>query len=229
MDAQRLSRLRRFLRRLSSISDCWIEWFTPFAGIRYSTNGHRAVFDCILPRQNRVDTYALTRWMCSVFCAFTFPTLVLFHQRLLDRMAYALHWCPAFNQWSPCSVSLHSDPVVSCRRLCSGPVDAQRLSRLRRFLRRLSSISDCWIEWFTPFAGIRYSTNGHRTVFHRILTRQCRVDAHALARWMHSAFCAFTFPTLMLFHQRLLDRMAYALYKLSGTQPMVTVQCFTAF
>ncbi len=33
-----------------------------------------------------------------------------------------------------------------------------------------------------PFAGIRYSTNGHRAVFHCILTRQCRVDACALAR-----------------------------------------------
>ncbi|WP_411656329.1 hypothetical protein [Anaeromassilibacillus sp. SJQ-1] len=70
-------------------------------------------------------------------------------------------------------------------------MDAQRLSRLRRFPRRLSSISDCWIEWFTPFAGIRYSTNGHRAVFHCILTRQCRVDARALARWTHSAFRAY--------------------------------------
>ena len=72
--------------------------------IWYSADCNCAVFDCILPRQNRVDACVLARWMCSVFCAFTFPTLVLFHQRLLDRMAYALHWCPAFNQWSPCSV-----------------------------------------------------------------------------------------------------------------------------
>ncbi len=161
---------------------------------------HHAVFHRILARQCRVDAYALARWTHSVFCAFTFPTLVLFHQRLLDRMAYALHWCPAFNRWSPCSVSLHSDQAVSCRRLCSGPVDAQRLSRLRRFLRWLSSISDCWIECLMPFAGIRYSTNGHRAVFHCILPRQGRVDAHTLVRWTHSAFRAYSVPTLALFH-----------------------------
>ena len=53
-------------------------------------------------------------------------------------MVYTLRWYPVFNQWSPCSVSLHSDQAVSCRRPCSGPVDAQRLSRLRRFLRWLA-------------------------------------------------------------------------------------------
>ena len=115
VDAQRLSLLGSFLHRLSSTSGYLIEWLMPFTGIRHSTNGYRAVFDCILPRQNRVDACVLARWMCSVFCAFTFPTLVLFHQRLLDRMAYALHWCPAFNQWSPCSVSLHSAPAGSCK------------------------------------------------------------------------------------------------------------------
>ena len=127
-------------------------------------------------------------------------------------MVYTLRWYPVFNQWSPCSVSLHSDQAVSCRRPCSGPVDAQRLSRLRRFLRWCSSINGYLIEWLMPFASVRHSTNGHRTVFHRILTRQCRVDACVLARWMCSVFCAFTFPTLVLFHQRLLDRMAYALH-----------------
>ena len=33
-----------------------------------------------------------------------------------------------------------------------------------------------------PFTGIRHSTNGHFAVFHRILPRQGRVDARALAR-----------------------------------------------
>ena len=33
----------------------------PFAGIRHSINGHRAVFDCILPRQGRVDARTLAR------------------------------------------------------------------------------------------------------------------------------------------------------------------------
>ena len=128
VDAQRLSLLGSFLRWLSSISDCWIERLMPFAAIRHSTNGHRAVFHCVLPRQNRVDTYALTRWTHSAFRAYGVPTQALFQQWLLDRMTYAFHWYPAFNQWSLCSVSPHSVPAVSCRRPCSGPVC--RLHRL---------------------------------------------------------------------------------------------------
>ena len=58
------------------------------------------------------------------------------------------------------------------------------------------------------FVGIQYSTNGHRAVFHRILTSQCRVDACALARWTHSAFRAYGVPTQALFQQRLLNRLA---------------------
>ena len=69
----------------------------------------------------------------------------------------------------------------------------------------------------------------HHAVFHRILTRQGRVDAHTLVRWTHSAFRAYGVPTQALFQQWLLDRMAYAIRKSSGIQPMVTVQCFTAF
>ena len=67
-----------------------------------------------------------------------------------------------------------------------------------------------------------YSYN-HRIVLHRILTRQGRIDVHTLARWTHSAFRAYGVPTLAIFHQRLLDRMAYALRKLPGIQPMVAV------
>ena len=43
-------------------------------------------------------------------------------------------------------VSPLSGPEGSCRRLYSSTVDAQRLLRLRHFLRWLPSISDCWIE-----------------------------------------------------------------------------------
>ena len=111
-----------------------------------------------------------------------FPALVLCQQRLLDRTSYALRWYPAFNQWLPCSVSLHSDPAVSCRRLCSSPVDAQRLSLLGSFLHRISSTSGYLIEWLMPFTGIRHSTNGYRAVFHRILTRQGHIDVCILAQ-----------------------------------------------
>ena len=69
------------------------------------------------------------------------------------------------------------------------------------------------IEWLMPFTGVRHSTNGHRAVFHRILPQQCCIGAHALARWTHSVFCAYGVPTLAFFHQRLLDRMPYALRK----------------
>ena len=87
---------------------------------------------------------------------------------VLDRMAYALHWCPAFNQWSPCSVSLLSALAVSCRRPYSGSVDAQRLLRLH-----------------VSYAGSPPSAIA---------------GSNAL------------YPSLV-----------------SGIQPMVTVQCFTAF
>ena len=133
-----------------------------------ATYGHRTMQFCILTRQGGVNACALARWTHSVFCAFTFPTLVLFHQRLLDRMAYALHWCPAFNQWSPCSVSLLSALAVSCRRPYSGSVDAQRLLRLH-----------------VSYAGSPPSAIA---------------GSNAL------------YPSLV-----------------SGIQPMVTVQCFTAF
>ena len=48
---------------------------------------------------------------------------------------------PAFRQWLPCNAVSHPDPAGWCKRLCSGTVDAQRLPRLRRLLRKLSAIS----------------------------------------------------------------------------------------
>ena len=81
-----------------------------------------------------------------------FPTLALFHQRLLNRMAYAFRKCPTFNRWSPCSASLLSALAVSCRHQCPSLVDAQRLSRLRCSLRWLSSGSGCLIERLMLFA-----------------------------------------------------------------------------
>ena len=41
---------------------------------------------------------------------------------------------------------------------------------------------------------IRHSTNGHRAVLHRILSRQCRVDTRTLARWMYNIFCIYGVP-----------------------------------
>ena len=76
--------------------------------------------------------YSSTGRRTAPFAPMAFPSLAFFHQRLPDRMPYALRKYPVFNQWSPCSVSLHSAPTGSCRRPYSGSVDAQRLSRLWR-------------------------------------------------------------------------------------------------
>ena len=66
------------------------------------------------------------------FAPTAFSTQALFYQRLLNRMTYALRWYPVFNQGSPYSVSLHSNPAGSYRCPYPSPVDAQRLSRLWR-------------------------------------------------------------------------------------------------
>ena len=148
---------------------------------------------------------------------------------VLDRMAYAFRKCSTFNQWLPCSVSPYFDQTESCRRPYSGSVDIQHLSRLRRFLRRLSSISDCWIEWFTPFAGIRHSTNGHRAVLHCFLPWQCLVDTSVLVWWMHSVFCASGIPCIGALPLAVTRSNNLCPSLVSGIQPIVTVQCFTAF
>ena len=134
-----------------------------------------------------------------------------------------------FNQWSPCSVWLHSAPAESCRHLCSNPVDAQRLSRLRRFPRWLSSISDCWIEslmLFTSYSAFNqwspYSVSPHSD-------QAVCVDAHALARWMHSAFRAYGVFYAGSLPPVVAGSNGLCLSLVSGVQPMVTVQCFTAF
>ena len=71
---------------------------------------------------------------------------------------------------------------------------AQRFLCLRCFLCWLSFIRDSLITWLIPFTSVRYSTNSHRAVFHPILTRQCRIDTCALARWTHSIFRAYGIP-----------------------------------
>ena len=74
----------------------------------------------------------------------------------------------------------------------SGPVDAQRLPRLRRLLRKLSAIGCrvldriCTRLYLTQIT--RRSDNGYRAMQFRILARQGGVNACALARWTHSAF-----------------------------------------
>ena len=106
---------------------------------------------------------------------------------LIERlMLFASH--PTFNQWSPCSASLLSALAVLYRCPCPSPMDVQRLSLLRRFLRWLSSTSGCLIEWLMPFASVLHSTDGHRAVLHCFLPWQCLVDTSVLVWWMHSVF-----------------------------------------
>ena len=44
-----------------------------FTSIRHSTNSYNAVFDCILPRQHRVNARTLARWTHSIFRAYGIP------------------------------------------------------------------------------------------------------------------------------------------------------------
>ena len=135
VDAQRLPRLRRLLRKLSAIGCrvldriCTRLYLTQID--RRSANGYRAMQLRILTRQGGVN-------------------------------------------------------------LCSGTVDAQRLPRLRRLLRKLSAIGCrvldriCTRLYLTQIT--RRSDNGYRAMQFRILARQGGVNACALARWTHSAF-----------------------------------------
>ena len=105
--------------------------------------------------------------------------------------------CPAFSQWLPRNAASHSGPAVSCKHLCSGPVDAQRLPRLRRLLHKLSAIGCrvldriCTRLYLTQIA--RRSANGHRTMQFRILARKCGVNTYALARRTTASFTLQSF------------------------------------
>ena len=111
--------------------------------------------------------------------------------------------CPAFSQWLPCNAVSHSDPEVWCKRLCSGTVDTQRLSRLRRLLRKLSAISCrvldriCTRLYLPQIA--RRSANGYRAMQLRILTRQGGVNTYALARRTTAPFGLQSFASFWKF------------------------------
>ena len=85
-------------------------------------------------------------------------------------------------------------------------MDAQRLPRLRRLLRKLSAIGCrvldriCTRLYLTQI--VRRSANGHRTMQLRILAQQGGVNACALARWTHSVFhpAIFCFLLEILIH-----------------------------
>ena len=55
--------------------------------------------------------------------------------------------CPAFIQWLPRNAASHSGPAVSCKHLCSGPVDAQYLSCLWYSLRKFPVIGYRILDW----------------------------------------------------------------------------------
>ena len=107
--------------------------------------------------------------------------------------------CPAFSQWLPCNAASHPGPEVWCKHLCSGPVDAQRLPRLRRLLHKLSAIGCrvldriCTRLYLTQIA--RRSANGHRTMQFRILARKCGVNTYALARRTTASFTLQSFAS----------------------------------
>ena len=107
--------------------------------------------------------------------------------------------CPAFSQQSPYNAASHPGPARWCKRLCSDPVDAQRLPRLRRLLHKLSAIGCrvldriCTRLYLTQIA--RRSANGHRTMQFRILARKCGVNTYALARRTTASFTLQSFAS----------------------------------
>ena len=116
-------------------------------------------------------------------------------------------------------------------------MDAQRLSRLRRLLRKLSAIGCrvfdriCTRLYLTQIA--RRSANGYLAMQLRILARKGGVNACALTRWTHSVFraCGVSYASFLLLAAGCLIEYVhvYTLHKLPGVQPMVTVQCSSAF
>ena len=82
----------------------------------------------------------------------------------------------------------------------SGTVDTQNLSGLRCLLRKRASVNGCSIERLGSFACSQHLTNGYRAMQLRILARQGRVNAYALARWTHSVFraCGVSYASFLL-------------------------------
>ncbi|WP_411656415.1 hypothetical protein [Anaeromassilibacillus sp. SJQ-1] len=86
-----------------------------------------------------------------------------------------------------------------CKHLCSGTVDAQRLPRLRRLLRKLSAIGCRGFDrirtrlYLTQIA--RRSANGYRAMQLRILVRKGGVNACALARRTTASSAPAVSPT----------------------------------
>ena len=110
--------------------------------------------------------------------------------------------CPAFRQWLPCNVVLHSGPEGWCKRLCSGPVDAQRLPRLQSFasfwkfpyilsfayIPSTQSLKAAKPPLRFPGAGILLFAKG--APFAQF-TKMSAKDGWAMLLWVHSAFRTF--------------------------------------
>ncbi len=187
------------------------------------------MFHHFLARQSRINACALAWWTHSVFYAFAFPTLVLFQQRLPDRMACSPRKYSAFNQWSPCNVSPHSAPAMW--------------------------LNACVLAWWTHSAFRAFAFPTPVLYQQRLLDRMaysfrkypvfnqwslCSVSPHFAPTASCKRLCSGLVDTRRLSHLRRflrllssingwLDRMAYSLRELSIIQPMVTVQYLTTF
>ena len=116
-------------------------------------NRHRTMHLRILARQGRIDL------PCSgPVDAQRLPRLQCFLRKRASIICCLTEWFMPFTSYPVLSrqplynASAHSAPARSYRLPCSGPVDAQRLPRLRRFLRKRASIICCLTEWLMPFA-----------------------------------------------------------------------------
>ena len=152
--------------------------------------------------------------------------------------------CPAFSQWLPRNAASHSGPEVWCKRLCSGPVDAQRLPRLQSFasfwkfpyilsfayIPSTQSLKAAKPPLRFPGAGILlFAKEAPFAQF----TKMSAKDGWAMLLWTHSVFraCGVSYASFLLSAAGCLIEYVhvYTLHKLPGVQPMATSQCSFAF
>ena len=148
------------------------------------------------------------------------------------------------NQRLLCNAASHSGPAGWCKHLCSGPVDVQRLPRLQSFasfwkfpyilsfayIPSTQSLKAAKPPLRFPGVGILLFAKG--APFAQF-TKMSAKDGWAMLLWTHSVFraCGVSYASFLLSAAGCLIEYVhvYTLHKLPGVQPMVTVQCSSAF
>ena len=191
------------------------------------------VFHHFLVRKGRVDACILARWTHSVFCALG----ISYAGSPPSAIAGSNHLCfPQIIRHSTnghCTVFHHILTRQGCVNTCV-------LSRWTHNIFRAQGIAYetlcCWLLGSIGCSlpsrcseQIWYSADCNCTVFDCILPRQNRVDTYALTRWTHSVFRASGVSHAGSPPSAIAGLNGLHPSLVSGIQPMVTVQCFTAF